>query len=240
MSDQPPSGGLPPVDLSQALGPPTTRSVKRAAGLANLVRNQPRPTPESQPAGPPSAEPEPPAPTEESMPDDQTPHSAPADAERLGTQPQRTDLDVAHEDPPAEPPIDDRPGTPDLASRLKQPTTIYVSSRLQQRFDRYRRAARGRTNTSVTLEAITAMRDQLRETVQASRMTPSPGGLFPSDPTKVTYAGAGPVQIQISLTIAQRQVLDQLTKDLGFERRATWIAPILNAYLPGRKEGHRA
>ncbi|MGW1622936.1 hypothetical protein [Streptomyces sp. NPDC002172] len=122
-------------------------------------------------------------------------------------------------------------------ARSKQRTTLYVSPGLHRRFEKYVRAKRGRTNTSVVLEAIAAKRSQTRKILKDSRVTVAAGNdLFPEDPRAVRYLGAGPVQIQIAPTMAQLRVLENLTTEYGFEARATWIAPVLNDFLPGRKE----
>jgi hypothetical protein len=52
----------------------------------------------------------------------------------------------------------------------------------------------------------------------------------------VRYVGGGSVQIGFSPTADQEEVLDRIGADLGFETRSTWIAPVLNAFLPGRKD----
>jgi hypothetical protein len=115
-------------------------------------------------------------------------------------------------------------------------TTLYVSAGVEQHIERYRRAAKRRTNTSVVLEAITACRDRLDEIIATSRIADGSGGVFPVDPSSERYLGGGSNQIQIRPTVAQLEVLDQLTTELGFRKRATWIAPVLNAFLPGRRE----
>ena len=124
------------------------------------------------------------------------------------------------------------------AARAKVPTTLYVSAGIEERINRYRRAAKGRTNTSVVLEAITACRDRLGEIVAAARVTDSAGSVFPTDPSAARYLGGGSNQVQIRPTLAQLEVLDQITAELGFRKRATWIAPVLNDFLPGRRERH--
>jgi hypothetical protein len=60
--------------------------------------------------------------------------------------------------------------------------------------------------------------------------------LFPADPSAVRYVGGGSVQIGFSATSEQEQVLDRIGAELGFDTRSTWIAPVLNAFLPGRKD----
>ncbi|OEJ20897.1 hypothetical protein [Streptomyces subrutilus] len=133
---------------------------------------------------------------------------------------------------------DDEAAQADAAlARSKQRTTLYVSPALHRRFEKYVRAKRGRTNTSVVLEAVAAKRTETPEIISKAQVSAAAGNdLFPQDPRSVRYLGSGPVQIQIAPTYAQLQVLDRLTTEYGFEARATWIAPVLNAFLPGKKE----
>jgi hypothetical protein len=147
------------------------------------------------------------------------------------------------QEPSPEPPASsvERQTSPELgdkAARAKVPTTLYVSAGVEERINRYRRAVKGRTNTSVVLEAITACRDRLDEIVAASRATGSVGSVFPTDPSAARYLGGGSNQVQIRPTLAQLEVLDQMTAELGFRKRATWIAAVLNDFLPGRREHH--
>jgi len=222
-------GGLPPVDLSADLGPPTNPPTpNRAAGLAGLVR---RTTP------PVTSEPTPDHgdPSTRGRAEDRPPASEGSEASPAAIPADDSSAHVAPEAPPGH---EGNGLVP--ADRGRQPTTLYVSAGLQRRFEKYRRGARGRTNTSVVLEAITVLRPRLRDILAASGTSPQVGGdLFPSDPAQVRYAGTGSVQIQISPTYAQLRVLDELTLELGFSKRTTWIAPVLNAFLPGRKEGGR-
>ncbi|MEV4649022.1 hypothetical protein [Saccharopolyspora sp. NPDC049357] len=109
---------------------------------------------------------------------------------------------------------------------------------MQQRFKRYRDAGgRRRTNAGVVLEAIGTNHDRLGEIIAASRRSAAPGGdLFPVDPATVRYLGSGSVQIQLSLTEEQLDVMDRVTEELGFAKWATWVAPVLNEFLPGTKD----
>jgi hypothetical protein len=52
----------------------------------------------------------------------------------------------------------------------------------------------------------------------------------------VRYLGGGSVQIAFSPTPEQEQVIDRIGAEIGFATRSTWIAPVLNAFLPGRKD----
>jgi hypothetical protein len=60
--------------------------------------------------------------------------------------------------------------------------------------------------------------------------------MFPADPSAVRYLGGGSVQIGFSPTLEQEEVIDRIGAQLGFGTRSTWIAPVLNAFLPGRKD----
>ncbi|MFD3716154.1 hypothetical protein [Streptomyces sp. NPDC058677] len=226
----------PEENLGSIFARPTANTVpNRAQGLGGLVPNRGTggaPPPQS-PTGstpPPPKNPEgvegtpPPAAPSGSTPPPQTPPSA--------------------EEPPpqapAEPPeaVEAEEGETEAAlAKTKHRTTLYVSPALHRRFEKYVRAARGRTNTSAVLEAVAAKNSTTPQIIQESKVSAAAGNdLFPEDPRAVRYLGAGPVQIQIAPTYAQLQVLDTLTAKYGFEARATWIAPVLNAFLPGKKE----
>ena len=44
------------------------------------------------------------------------------------------------------------------------------------------------------------------------------------------------MQIGFSPTADQEQVIDRIGGQMGFDTRSTWIAPVLNAFLPGKKD----
>ncbi|GAA2401437.1 hypothetical protein [Mycolicibacterium llatzerense] len=134
---------------------------------------------------------------------------------------------------PARPPRQASPRT-----RSKPTSAVYVSQGVKLRFEDYRHKAK-KTNLQVVLEAITAKHGQLADIIKASAVSTAPvgGSLFPADPSAVRYLGGGAVQIGFSPTPEQESVLDALGEELGFSTRSTWIAPILNAFLPGRKDG---
>lgn len=143
-----------------------------------------------------------------------------------------------------ETPAPPRPKAPTRPARQAGPRTrnkptsaVYVSQGVKTRFEDYRHKTK-KTNLQVVLEAITAKHSQLAEIIKASAVSTAPvgGGLFPADPSAVRYLGGGAVQIGFSPTPEQETVLDQLGKQLGFSTRSTWIAPVLNAFLPGRKD----
>ncbi|MET8807890.1 hypothetical protein [Streptomyces sp. NPDC004546] len=238
-----------PENLSEIFSKPTAGSVpNRGAGLGSLVPGrqrgrdgQPGPQPGATGAGP-----QPPAaPTREadSAKDVPAPSGADAPAEAPpggqdagGTPAESARIPAVEAEAEVEDEDDENEAEAQLA-RSKQRTTLYVSPSLHRRFEKYVRAKRGRTNTSVVLEAIAAKRSETRKILKDSRVTVAAGNdLFPEDPRAVRYLGAGPVQIQIAPTMAQLRVLENLTTEYGFEARATWIAPVLNDFLPGRKE----
>jgi hypothetical protein len=127
-----------------------------------------------------------------------------------------------------------RPGRP--RTRTKPVSAVYVSSGVKQRFEAYRHKQKA-TNLQVVLEAISSMHDELAEVIRESTVNTAPvNPLFPADPSAVRYLGGGSVQIGFSATPAQEEVLDRLGAELGFDTRSTWIAPVLNAFLPGRKD----
>ena len=87
------------------------------------------------------------------------------------------------------------------------------------------------------LEAISSKHDELADIINESAFSTAPvNPLFPADPSAVRYVGGGSVQIGFSATPEQEQVIDQIGTELGFDTRSTWIAPVLNAFLPGRKD----
>ncbi|EUA86279.1 hypothetical protein I551_7280 [Mycobacterium ulcerans str. Harvey] len=95
------------------------------------------------------------------------------------------------------------------------------------------------TNLHVVLEAISIkyQAGELAEIIEKSRYSTAPThDLFPADPSAVRYLGGGSAQIAFSLTAEQEEVIDTIGSKLGFDTRSTWIAPVLNAFLPGRKD----
>jgi hypothetical protein len=121
-------------------------------------------------------------------------------------------------------------------TRTKPVSAVYVSSGVKQRFEAYRHKQKA-TNLQVVLEAISSMHEQLADIIADSTVSTAPvNPLFPADPSAVRYLGGGSVQIGFSATPAQEEVLDRLGAELGFDTRSTWIAPVLNAFLPGRKD----
>lgn len=124
--------------------------------------------------------------------------------------------------------------------------TIYMSESVRARLEDYRIKHRT-TNLVVVLKAIEACGDldklkngdvsQLQEVIEkAAVSTGYSGGLFSSNPKAVKYLGGGGAPAQFTPTPEQARELDELGKQLGFKNRSTWIAPILNEFLPGRKD----
>lgn len=201
---------MPNEDLSD-LGAPAK---PRGAGLADLVADQPGappPTPRQRPA-----------------PVDRT---AEQDANPTPLRPVEVGEDLA------ETPVRERarrPGRP--RSRVRPVTAVYVSPGVKQRFEAYRHKHKA-TNLQVVLEAISTKHDELAQIIKAATVNTAPvNPLFPADPSAVRYLGGGSVQIGFSPTPEQEQVIDRIGAELGFDTRSTWIAPVLNAFLPGRKD----
>jgi hypothetical protein len=89
----------------------------------------------------------------------------------------------------------------------------------------------------VVLEAISSKHPELANIIRDSTFNIAPvNPLFPADPSAVRYLGGGSVQIGFSPTPQQEEKIDEIGQSLGFETRSTWIAPVLNAFLPGRKD----
>lgn len=129
-----------------------------------------------------------------------------------------------------------KPGRP--RTRTKPTSAVYVSSGVKARFEKYRHAAKS-TNLHVVLEAISDQHKagKLADIIKESKYSTAPtNDLFPADPSAVRYLGGGSAQIAFSPTPEQEEVIDRIGADLGFDTRSTWIAPVLNAFLPGRKD----
>lgn len=129
-----------------------------------------------------------------------------------------------------------RPGRP--RTKSKPTTAVYVSPGVKARFEKYRHSKKA-TNLQVVLEAISAKHKtgELPDIIAASRYSTAPSNdLFPADPSAVRYLGGGSTQIAFSPTAEQEQVIDSLGAQLGFNTRSTWIAAVLNAFLPGKQD----
>lgn len=198
---------LPPEDLGDLTALPV-----RGAGLSGLLdgSSAPEVAPEyAEPAGP-----------------DQGTDSRPVPP-TAGVAPVR---------PSPSPSAPRRPGRPRI--RTKPASAVYVTAGVKKRFEKYRHDRKS-TNLQVVLEAISALHktDELAQIIEKSRYSTAPvNDLFPADPSAVRYLGGGSSQISFSPTPEQEAVIDQIGKGLGFDTRSTWIAPVLNAFLPGRKD----
>jgi hypothetical protein len=199
---------MPDEDLSD-LGSPAPRG----AGLAGLV------------AGPPPREPRHEASDHDGISVPDIPAAVPG-SEVL-------DTGQTHE-PPA--PRTRQPGRP--RTRAKPASAVYVSPGVKQRFEAYRHKHKA-TNLQVVLEAISSSHTELADIIGDARFNTAPvNPLFPADPSAVRYLGGGSVQIAFSPTAEQEQVINRIGAELGIPTRSTWIAPVLNAFLPGRKDTH--
>jgi hypothetical protein len=157
-------------------------------------------------------------PASPSRPDGQPDHSAPATVDTPAQTARRAR----------------RPGRP--RTRSKPVSAVYVSPGVKQRFEAYRHKQKA-TNLQVVLEAISTKHDELSDIIKKSAFSTAPvNPLFPADPSAVRYVGGGSVQIGFSATPQQEEVIDRIGSELGFDTRSTWIAPVLNAFLPGRKD----
>ena len=183
----------------------------RGAGLAGLVTGDPSPAPVGE---------------ESSAPLSGAP---PAPAVRTVADPPRGDALAV---PGARRPRASRTAR----TRTKPVSAVYVSPGVKQRFEAYRHKQKA-TNLQVVLEAISSKHEELAEIIEASAVSTAPvNPLFPADPSAVRYLGGGSVQIGFSPTPEQEQVIDRIGAGIGFETRSTWIAPVLNAFLPGRRD----
>lgn len=200
---------LPAEDLGDLTAPPV-----RHAGLSGLLHDPaPPPSPRLVPDLP---EPDDTKPTADGLP------KAPEI-----TSPQPSDMRARSPR---------KPGRP--RTRTKPTSAVYVSDGVKKRFEKYRHDKKS-TNLQVILEAIGAKHqaNELDTIINESRYSTAPvSDLFPADPSSVRYLGGGSSQIAFSLTAEQEAKIDEIGQKLGFDTRSTWIAPILNSYLPGKKE----
>jgi proteasome lid subunit RPN8/RPN11 len=112
------------------------------------------------------------------------------------------------------------------------PDIIFVSDALQARLDTFCAQGPKRTVTSVTFDAIEHFGRRLPELIDNALARPvSPR----SEHTELRYLGAGPVQVRLRPGAAGARMLRRLSAELGRSWR-TWVPPVLNAYLPGRRE----
>lgn len=116
---------------------------------------------------------------------------------------------------------------------------VYTSVGVRQRFERYRHKTK-QTNLQVVLEAVGSKYDELEQIIADSKVNTAPvNPIFAADPSAVRYIGGGSVQIGYIPTPEQEEKLDEIGRRLGIETRSTWLAPVLNAFLPGQKDTRR-
>lgn len=116
-------------------------------------------------------------------------------------------------------------------------TTVYVSEALFARAEAYRRKKSGRRNLDILFEALEKHLAELPGIIERSKVsTGQASSLFGVDPRQVRYVGGGGTQWQFTPLEAQDKLLDQIAERLGFTTRSTWIPPLLNEFLPGKKE----
>ncbi|MGV0740244.1 hypothetical protein ABQF35_28040 [Mycobacterium syngnathidarum] len=207
---------LPAEDLGDLTAPPV-----RGAGLSGLLDEAPASPPASSAA---TASPAQPAADTVALAD--TEESSEQDEVVTPFRPLSS----------ARTPSPRKPGRP--RTRTKPTSAVYVSDGVKKRFEKYRHDKKS-TNLQVILEAISAKHkaDELDTIIKESKYSTAPvSDLFPADPSSVRYLGGGSSQIAFSLTAEQEAKIDEIGQQLGFETRSTWIAPILNSYLPGKKE----
>lgn len=128
---------------------------------------------------------------------------------------------------------------PRIRTGGNSPSAIYTSIGVQKRFERYRHKTK-QTNLQVVLEAVGSKYDDLEEIIAAAKVNTAPvNEMFAENPSAVRYIGGGSVQIMYIPTPAQEAKLDEIGQKLQIDTRSTWLAPVLNAFLPGQKDTRR-
>lgn len=129
--------------------------------------------------------------------------------------------------------------TPRARSGGNSAAAVYTSVGVRQRFERYRHKTK-QTNLQVVLEAVGSKFDELEQIIADAKVNTAPvNPIFAADPSAVRYIGGGSVQIGYIPTPEQEEKLDEIGARLGIETRSTWLAPVLNAFLPGTKDTRR-
>ncbi|MFA4085188.1 hypothetical protein ONA92_26200 [Mycobacteroides salmoniphilum] len=208
---------VPSTDLSD-LNAPAAPQRRGGGSLANLVgQPTPSPGPDEAPAGPVMAPP-------------------PAD-----THAPATPAVVAPVAPPVTPLVS-APVTSSTAGSVKKGkpiNSVYVAEGVKKRFEKYRYDHK-LTNVQVVLQAVADQREALAQVIKESRYDTAPvNPLFPSDPKTVKYLGGGSAAVTFKPTVEQAEVLDEIGGEIGFDKRSTWLAPVLNSFLPGKRETRR-
>lgn len=120
-------------------------------------------------------------------------------------------------------------------AKAKQ-STAYVSASVNKRLQAYKKK-KDCSVRDVVFRALAQTMDRHKEIIDASRYyVGEVNELFPPDPSKMRFAGHGPEQAIFKPTTAQEQILLDIERELGFTSRSTWIAPLLNEFLPGKKD----
>ncbi|MEX5637401.1 hypothetical protein, partial [Parafrankia sp. FMc2] len=129
-----------------------------------------------------------------------------------------------------------RPGVLSPTSTVRV-TAILVSPTVSRRLEEFRRAQRGRTNTSILLQALDECHTRIPDLVAAARAAAQPrGSLFPARDDRLRLPGGGGMQVQVRPTLAQLDVIDGLARTHGLDSRSQLAAAVLNEFLPGRKD----
>ncbi|MGB8385834.1 MAG: hypothetical protein WCG47_32115 [Dermatophilaceae bacterium] len=110
---------------------------------------------------------------------------------------------------------------------------LYLQVELVEAIRVYRATHPGVTNTQIALRALNAHHDDLAELLTAEQATQvSPGPLFDVE----TTASALPKrQVEITPTLAQLQVIDQLQQDSGTRDHSHMCALAIKRWLDGRR-----
>ena len=127
------------------------------------------------------------------------------------------------------------------AGRAPEPSRslrgIYTSAQASRRDSRRTGKSARRTNLQVVLEAISAntLTCRNRQRLHGSHC---PGqSTVPGQPrARSATSEAAACRSASGPTADQEQVIDRIGSELGFETRSTWIAAVLNAFLPGRRD----
>ena len=100
----------------------------------------------------------------------------------------------------------------------------------------YRATHPGVTNTQIALRALNAHHDDLADLITAEQATQlSPGPLFDVETTTTALPKR---QVEITPTLAQLQVIDQLQQDSGTRDRSHMCALAIKRWLDGRRLEH--
>lgn len=134
---------------------------------------------------------------------------------------------------------------PASGGRRKKTITFYVSTGTGRRWEQEAKRT-SLTKYEVLARVIDSFEtvDSMRKVIEESTVSTTVATkLLPADPKSVRLLGGAGVGgsrgIQVNMTPEQLDAVDALGSELGFESRS-WVAPLLNAKLPGTKEKHPA